>query len=145
MIGQIKLVNLPQSFDEEVIDIHPNRPSPHGLGIKIGGIAQALDGNDAARLELPGGGLERIALDTIGLAEDERDERLLALDSVLDRLEEIEDSLSSLGPDERAQLFSDVETEVASLGSGVAVEEVVAEVLAGAADAAPIGAPARRG
>ena len=49
-------------------------------------------------------------------------------DVIEDRLEEIDDFLSPLGPDERAQLFSEVESEVASLGGNGTAEQAVAEV-----------------
>jgi serine/threonine-protein kinase len=49
-------------------------------------------------------------------------------DVIEDRLEEIEDSLSSLGADERAQLFADVESEVAALESNGSATHVVAEI-----------------
>jgi len=49
-------------------------------------------------------------------------------DVIEDRLEEIEDSLSALGPDERAQLFSDVETQLATIGADGTAEQVVAEI-----------------
>jgi serine/threonine-protein kinase len=48
-------------------------------------------------------------------------------DVIEDRLEEIEDSLSSLGADERTELFSTVET-IGGIGTGTTMEEAVAEI-----------------
>ncbi|MHC4469573.1 MAG: formylglycine-generating enzyme family protein [Planctomycetota bacterium] len=49
-------------------------------------------------------------------------------DVIEDRLEEIEDSLSSLGPDERAEIFSRVDRDVPTTGLDLAPQEAIAVV-----------------
>jgi serine/threonine-protein kinase len=49
-------------------------------------------------------------------------------DVVEDRLEEIDDALGGLGADERAQLFTNVESEFATHASDLTAEQAVAEI-----------------
>ena len=49
-------------------------------------------------------------------------------DVIEDRLEEIDDSLSSLGADERAELFTQAAEDMGEIGSGRAADQPVAEI-----------------